>query len=335
MSRNRDTANVQYNGVSSVPPFVAGKNKIINGDFSIWQRGTTFNGVNNTYAADRWACGRRDGSGATVNVTQQTFTPGTAPVAGYEGSYYLRVQQTVAGSGGTYNVPLDQRIEDVRTLAGQTVTLSFWAKADTVRGLSVNLEQIFGTGGSGTVYGIGGTSFSIGTTWQRYSLTTTMPSVSGKTIGTGSYITIPFQPGSNITYTFDFWGIQLEAGSVATPFTNATGNYASELLACMRYFQLLRGGITTTGNFTTHAYGSFQFPPMRTTPSVALTGPLNITDPGTAGFSQSSAIVAIAAAQDNCGIFLDFANFSGLTAYRSYLFNATGGANYVTLSSEL
>jgi hypothetical protein len=78
-------------------------NFVINGAMEIWQRGTSFStyvsgGLFHT--ADRWAT-QRDGSGATVTTSQQTFTPGSAPVAGYESQYFIRVAQSVAGTGGT------------------------------------------------------------------------------------------------------------------------------------------------------------------------------------------------------------------------------------------
>jgi len=76
--------------------FAAGKNKIINGDFGIWQRGTSFS-LNNSsqFSADRWLVW----SDTTATCSQQTFTPGTAPVTGYEGTYYL---QLAKNSGGTF-----------------------------------------------------------------------------------------------------------------------------------------------------------------------------------------------------------------------------------------
>jgi hypothetical protein len=207
--------------------FAAGKNKIINGDFSIWQRGTTFS---SGFTADRWV------TSADVGITfsQQTFTPGTAPVAGYEGTYFGRF---VKSSGGTYGIGSYQKIEDVRVLAGQTVTLSFWAKADSAIAITPYYNQVFGTGGSGTVGNAIGT-VTLTTSWARYSLTFSMPSMSGKTIGTNSFteIYVTRYIGS-AAVTIDLWGVQLEAGSVATPFQTATGTIQGELAACMRYYQ--------------------------------------------------------------------------------------------------
>jgi len=214
----------------------AGKNKVINGDFGIWQRGTSFS-LNTEYTADRWTM-LWDGSGATRLITRQSFTPGTAPVSGYEGQYFLRFAQSVAGSSSTYNV-LNQRIEDVRTFAGQTVTFSFWAKASASISMATPpaLNQNFGSGGSSTVYpGFTGTAPALTTSWQRFSFTTTVPSVAGKTIGAGSYLEIGFNMPLNTTFTIDIWGVQLEYGSKATPFETATGTIQGELAACQRYY---------------------------------------------------------------------------------------------------
>ena len=108
----------------------AAKNKIINGDFGVWQRGTTFTNPSfGTFTADRFLTSH-DGTGVTRTISQQTFTPGTAPVTGYEGTYFLRYAVSVAGTGNTAN-DLIQRIEDVRAYAGQTVTISYCAKVGT------------------------------------------------------------------------------------------------------------------------------------------------------------------------------------------------------------
>jgi len=215
----------------------AGKNKIINGDFGIWQRGTSFsNPSSGAYTADRWAIAH-DGTGATRTISQQTFTPGAAPVAGYESQYFFRYAISAAGTGNTSNVII-QRIEDVRTFANQTVTLSFWAKADASRALSIALGQDFGSGGSGgaaTAY----QGANLTTSWQRFSLTYSLASITGKTVGTSSYIYLYMTLPAGVTQTIDLWGAQLEYGSKATPFQEAGGGSPqAELAMCQRYCQV-------------------------------------------------------------------------------------------------
>jgi hypothetical protein len=212
----------------------AGVNKIINGAFNNWQRGTSFaSAADSTYFADRfitnWSAG-----GATNTFSRQTFTPGTAPVSGYESQYFARCAAT--GATGTTQIGLGQRIEDVRTLAGQAVTFSFWAKADSARTLSYYIQQNFGSGGSTTV-NASGTVGAITTSWARYSVTVTLGAMTGKTIGTGSYLQWDiFASSQSGSITFDFWGVQLEQGSTTTAFQTATGTIQGELAACQRYY---------------------------------------------------------------------------------------------------
>ena len=254
--------------------FYAGKNKIINGDFGVWQRGTSGFAFGASYNADRWAF-YRDGSGATEAITQQTFTPGAAPVAGYESQYYWRYASTVAGTGGTERV-LYQRIEDVRKFANQTVTVSFWAKADATRTITVALTQNFGSGGS-TAVTTSLTSQSVTTSWARYSASVAVPSISGKTVGTSSYLQLTLGLPVNVVETIDFWGFQVEAGSTATDFVTASGGSPqAELAMCQRYCYVIQGNTTNATslgtaywNGTTAVVG-FVSPKskMRTTPTL-------------------------------------------------------------------
>jgi len=254
MSRAQLTSTVEQNTGGAVAPFLAGKNKVINGDFGIWARGTSFTPTASIgfYTADRWAC-NRDGSGATVTVSQQSFTPGAAPVTGYEAPYFFRFNQSVAGSGGTYN-QIVQKIENVQTLAGQTITVSYWMRISSGTASIANyIQQSFGSGGSSDVY-TNTSSATITTSWQRISFTVTLPSLSGKTIGTGSFLGLGFILPINIIQTIDIWGVQLEAGPVATPFTTASGTLQGELSLCQRYYyrsSVQRFGIgyaTSSGN---------------------------------------------------------------------------------------
>jgi len=264
--------NGTVNLIGQTTNFFAGKNKIINGDFGVWQRGTSFsNPANATYTADRWFV-ELDGTSFTRTISQQTFTPGTAPVAGYEGTFFYRWNTSVAGTGNTIQA-LSTRLEDIRTLAGQTVTLSFWAKADASRALTVYAYQQ-STGGSGTVTTTVG-SATLTTSWARYTMTVALPSMAGVTIGTNSNLQIRIAMPTGTTMTCDFWGMQLEAGSVATPFTTATGTIQGELSACQRYYQRytsdggVYGLIATGKGFNVNAVQAMI--PLKTTMRIAPT----------------------------------------------------------------
>lgn len=286
MTRSRDVSDSQDNLGGAITPFLAGRNKIINGDFAISQRGTSFTNPNGVYTLDRWII-VADGGSWTKAVTQETFTPGTAPVAGYEGSKFIRINQSVAGSGGNYNV-LYQHIEDVRSFAGQKVVLSFWAKASS--SISMRLApssyQYFGSGGSSPVAtDYSGAAPALTTSWQRFTATATIPSLAGKTIGTSSSLTVEFQLPVNTTFSIDIWGVQLEAGSVATPFTTASGSIGGELALCRRYLPAFNVGLNISGfSYATNAaaYNLVFDVPARVAPTgMTVSGTINAYGLGT------------------------------------------------------
>lgn len=212
----------------------AGKNKILNGDFSIWQRGTTFtNPTNATFTSDRWRSGFETDLPPSYEITRQTFTPGNEPVSGYNSQYFLRAILTTVGA--CTKIRIQQRIENVGTFANKTVTVSFYAKSDSNRTQTVGMEQLFGSGGSTAVV-LTEQTINTTTAWQRFSLQFAVPSISGKTIGTGSSTQVTINQNLTNGNTLDIWGIQAEAGSNVTAFETATGNPASELAACQRYY---------------------------------------------------------------------------------------------------
>ena len=161
----------------------------------------------------------------------------------------MRYNLSVVGTS-SYN-RVCQNIEDVRTFAGQTVTVSMWLKSSTTQNVSINLSQIFGSGGSSENY-FGNSNFNITTSWARYSATFAVPSVSGKTIGTSSYLKLFLELNASSTYTTEIWGAQLEAGSVATAFQTATGTIQGELAACQRYYYLTS---SADGSYTQYGMG--------------------------------------------------------------------------------
>jgi hypothetical protein len=219
-------------------PLAGFRNAIINGNFDIWQRGTSFaSPASLSYTADRWRIGF-SGTGATRTISRQAFTLGQTDVPS-EPTYFLRFNQSVAGSGGALN-ELTQKIEGARTFAGQQVTVSFYAKAASSLTLDLALVQSFGTGGSpSTAVTLSlATGVSVTTAWQKFSYSTTVASVSGKILGSdgNDFFDLVIRLPVNTTFTFDIAQVQVEPGPVATPFERRP--IGTELALCQRYYEL-------------------------------------------------------------------------------------------------
>ena len=326
----------------------AGKNKFINGNFAINQRNFTsqVNGTG-TFGFDRWKMNGIDG---TTTFSAQTFTPGTAPVAGYESTNYLRIV-TTSQTATNAETDIFQQIEDVRTFAGQTATISFWAKANTgTPKMAVELRQSFGSGGSSVVSTTVG-FVTISTSWARYSLTVNVPSVSGKTIGAGSAINVVLfvSAGTDLntrassigiqSNTFETWGLQVEYGSKATPFQTASGGSPqAELAMCQRYYYQS----ASTVAYTPYGVGlwisgtTFQalvkLPvSMRIIPTLATSNAL------AANGSALSALtsVTVVAAQSSVDNAYVSATGTGTANYPAFLINNNTSGGYLGLTAEL
>lgn len=332
----------------------AGKNKIINGDFGINQRAFSSTTSSNAYTYDRWLTNVADG---TVTMSAQTFALGSAPVAGYEGKNYLRC--VVSGQTlTTARANISEKIESVRTFAGQTVTVSFWAKAATgTPEIGMQLQQFFGAGGSPSASVNTTSKVTVSTSWARYSVTLTLPSIAGKTLGTDGNDCLNtqfwFSGGSSFTAlsggiglqnnTFDIWGVQVEAGSFATPFQTASGGSPqAELAMCQRYYIRFTGGSLYStyglgyGSSTTEAYFTLGLPvTMRVNPTSLDYGNLAIVSQGT-GIIAFSSLVFGTNTGASSQTTLYSTGSSGLTANRPYsLGNNNSTSGYLGLSAEL
>ena len=315
--------------------FAAGKNAVINGDFNIWQRGTTFtNPSAGTFTCDRYSW---DSVSMTGSITRQAFTPGTAPVAGYEGTYFARLDIT----SGTQYGELVQKIENGRTNAGQTVTASFWAKLNSgASGWQVNVVQNFGTGGSPSSAVLAGqTSFTPTASWQRFTFTVAVPSVAGKTFGTNnnSYLAMTIQKTSTTASQLDTWGWQLEVGNTATAFQTATGTIQGELGACMRYAEKVQyqgGSVMTVGQAysTSAAWSGIAWTTQkRATPTITQTGTVQAlqANTGTSGTTFAYGQIGINNAR------MEHSGGSGLVAGNACIYQATGSTVDLLITSEL
>lgn len=222
------------------------ENRIINGNFFYWQRGTSFS--TNVYGADRWV---NSFNGGTVTQSQQAFAHGDM-LGVNNPALYLR--QSVSGQTLTsHYAATTQRIEGFRSYAGQTITVMGWARRFSGTGnMVIEGEQIFGVGGSATLSGISPTTITLGATWAPFAAVMTIPSVTGKTIGTGNpalWLNFWISGGSDYssrnnamglqTIAVDFWGIHIRQGtwSVADVTLYRERDRATELALCQRYFE--------------------------------------------------------------------------------------------------
>ncbi len=334
---------------ATLPNGAAGRNKIMNGDFGVNQRTFSSTTTNSAFGHDRWKLGY---SGGTVTYSTQTFTPGAAPVSGYESANYARLVSASQSAVGDF-ASWQQPIEDVRTFAGQTVTLSFWAKASTgTPKLATCLEQIFGSGGSSAVQTPAG-QVTISSSWARYSVTVTVPSIAGKTIGSSSYVGLYIftSAGSNFTaytgttlgvqnVTVDIWGVQLEAGSVATPFSRAAGTLQGELAACqLYYYQHIKGSGQAIGsgwNYTTTDMRTYvKFPvTMRTAPTLVVASGTNYYTFERAGAGDDFNSFSALRSTTNGITLNNSSEISGVAGQTGELFSSNSSSS-IAFSSEL
>lgn len=273
-----------FNGVGSMAlaDLQPNRNAIINGDFNIWQRGTSFTSVAAAaYTADRWQYGK---NGAMVhNITLSTDVP-TVAQAGRLFFNSLKIDcQTVDSSIGSaeYSM-LSHNIEgfNFRPLAQRAITLSFWVKATKTGTYCVS----FRNGGADRSY-VAEYTINASNTWEYKTITTLPSPASGTwdyTNSRGLSVDFALATGSTFQTTKDTWqtgnflgtanqvnacdstsndffitGVQLEAGSVATPFEYRT--IQQELSLCQRYFEILPSGIIGAANSnTSYAYWAYK-----------------------------------------------------------------------------
>jgi len=318
--------------------FVAGKNKIINGDFGVWQRGTTFtNPSDGTYIVDRWVVDSGGGTNSTI-TRQTTGAPAST-------RYIARIAQTA-----TANKTIAQLLETSTTafLWGQTVVASVYLRRNATQtgdvGLNVYKSSTVDASRGATWTSIGSVTVSnatlpTGTTsadWYRATVSFSVPN-------DGTANSLKFTVGDaannpNGAY-WEMANAQLEIGSTATSFQTATGSVQGELAACQRYYWRQPLGNNNsylgigTGFSTTVALITCYSPvQMRTIPTVIDYSTLAVSD------SVSGAALT-ALAFNNAGtstIGLTATVASGLTQYRPYVLKENNSSSaYVGFGAEL
>lgn len=337
--------NELYGGALSTTSF---KNLLINGNFDIWQRGTSgFATTGYVYTADRW---KILSPGSSMTVSRQQFQAGQTDVPNNPKYFVRNAVSSVAGAGNC--CILAQFIEDVFRLSGQTVAVSFWAKADAPRKIGVSLDQNPGTGGSASAQVQGaGQAVQLSTTWQKFVLSFTLSSIAGLSLGTNvnDSTSLNFWFDAGGTYNarsggigqqsgvFDIAQVQVEIGQYATIFDSRPPGI--ELGLCQRYARLVNGGGLTGVTLGANSIlFSGHWPTMRNTPSVTLmktsfsasTYEL-LVGPGWMGGSNCALSNPGVTPQS---IMTAITGFSGLTAGQPVLINNVG-ASILLLEAEL
>ena len=291
------------------------KNHIINGNFDVWQRGTSFDTTGGNYCADRWRLGGALPTQGTLLVTRQTFPLGQTDVPNNP-RYFLNWSQTVASTTGHW---FEQRIEGVRNFAGQTLTISFYARLNSgTFPFVLDLVQNFGTGGSPSPQ-VTTTVEPDGTLtdqWAKYTYTVAIPGISGKTLGTdgNDYLGLRFTTPVSGVWNVDFAQFQIEAGPIATPFEQRP--VGMELALCQRYFWILApgNGVGIASGFIyspTEARYGILFPhQFRVAPAITYTGSW------VAGHAPTNRL-------------LDSLNFANITNNSAYITGARASGNMI------
>lgn len=275
-----------YAGVNHTPtdvisinggPLSGFRNKVINGDFEVALRSSSVvAGTGFKYLTDRWA---RVGTGSTLAYARQEFAAGITSPPGNP-RYYGRF--TVASVAGATNfAAIYHAMEDVRTLSGKTVTVTFWAKADASKNIGFELYQWFGLGGSpsSAITGIGAQQCALTTSWQRFDILVSVPSISGKTRGTDNSdhleLVFWFDAGSTFASrassigqqsgTFDISHVSIVEGDArqeTDPFS--ARHIQQEIALCRRYFQSYTDMLVGGYGSGTQTFEEFPLnPPMR------------------------------------------------------------------------
>lgn len=226
------------------------ENRIINGAFDIWQRGTSF--AAGGYGADRWI---NTLVGGAATQSRQAFAMGDN-LGRNSPAFFLR--QTVSGQTLASQLAVTaQKIEGVRTYAGQTITVLGWARRSSGAGnMAVEALQSFGSGGSPSpeVAGIGSAIVPLTAAWSPFAVTMTVPSIAGKTLGIDGndnfVVNFWTSAGSNFnarsaglglqTIGVDLWGIHIRVGThtVAACDLYVAPELGPELARCQRYFRV-------------------------------------------------------------------------------------------------
>ena len=322
--------------------YAAYKNKLINSNFSVWQRGTSFTGTGNYFTADRWQ-GFRGGA-----VAGATWSRQTAALEGFQ--YSMRVSRD---SGNTALNPLfvvqSFETDVTRQFQGKKITISFWAKAGanfSAASNNLGINIVTGTGteasitaGFTTQVSTALTGATLTTSWQRFTATSAavVPTTASQFALQIGYTPVGTAGAAD---NFEIAGVQLEVGEVATGWSLAGATLQGELMACQRYYQRVTAGqaygtVTLTGNANSTTAARVFFPQIgvRRFPASSTLEYANVILNDGANLIAAGTITL---GGDGASVQSLTCTTTGLTQFRPYVLTGdNNAAGYVAISWEL
>jgi transcription antitermination factor NusG len=266
---------------SSLLSYGSYKNKLINGDFGVWQRGSAYSGTidgsiwkTRMYLApDRWFVAAPVGAAVYLQKFQAAI--GSSAVNACSVGF--------AGAVGVTKA-FGQLIESATTLQGRAAVLSFWA-----RGSSVNPPVAVTVSQGATV--VLTTPLALTTNWTQYTVTMSMPTVSSAP-GVGR-VEVAFS--SVATWNMDVARVQFEEGSAVSEFEYRPPSI--ELSMCQRYYEtgtthFMGYGTLNNYNFVTAQFKADKVAQPATTTSISIQS----------GFSNNVAVIRLTTTQITLGL---------------------------------
>ena len=276
------------NGLTPQASNMSGTNLVINGAMAVAQRGTSNSSGTTTFLVDRWET-YPGANPSVITTSQQSFTYSDSMTVSEGFTKYLQVEYTTGTGIDLYdNKTFRYKVENVYQLAGRTATFSFWAKSDSNTKFGLVTNVVAGGTNTGQVHkSVLTDGFDVTSTWQRFSVTVNIESITGTpTLSESTSYFNFFITTDNRTagLIHSITGVQLEVGSTASSFAHES--YADTLQKCQRYYYKLRG--ITAGNpsdaavgtlacwDSVSAYGTIYYPHyMRAAPSMSYGAALN------------------------------------------------------------
>lgn len=267
------------------------RNKIINGDMAISQRGTSFPAIaHQAYSLDRWQF-----INTTTAVSTVEYNINVPPSNEFQRSYLLTVTTADASMAAGDACQIMQRVEgyNARDLIGRTFTVSFWVRSSKVGVHCVGITNrlfdrsyvleytvnVANTWEYKSMAVVGGLITAGGWEWTneiglvlRFALaagTNTQTTPGAWQTGNFSATAAQVNALDTVGNVFGVTGVQLEVGTVATPFEHRP--FGMELALCQRYYftAFVDGPVTGLTNGFSRG---FSFPTtMRATPTFSTT----------------------------------------------------------------